>query len=353
MYPDIRKILEAATMAPSGENAQPWKFIVRGNVIELFNLPHRNDSLYGWGQRASYMANGAVLENIVIAASQFGYNCHIEIFPNSREPELVAKIDLDKGMPIKDFLYDYIFERITNRKPYEIRPFSISEEKKFQSAIKIKETKIYFTQKEHHKKILGRVGSANEVIMLSNKHLHKYFFSHINWTKDEDDKKKIGFFIETLELPFPSKIGFKVIKHWPIAKILHKIGFHKMVGNQNAAVNSLTGGFGAITIPNNSRENFVLAGRTLQRIWLTATGLNLSMQPLTGILFFMHKVIAGETDKFTPIHVKIIKEAYKDIENAFDIKNNEVVSFMFRIGYGGKPSARSSRFLVDDVVDLK
>ncbi len=57
---DIKKILEMAVYAPSGENCQPWRFEVRDSKIDIFNLPERDQSLYNHGQMASYFAHGVL-----------------------------------------------------------------------------------------------------------------------------------------------------------------------------------------------------------------------------------------------------------------------------------------------------
>jgi hypothetical protein len=352
MHPDITKILEAAILAPSGENSQPWKFVVKGFLIQVFNLPERDTSLYNWEQRGSYIAIGAVIENINIAAKNFGYSTDIIIFPEASNLELVANVKLIFGSSGKDRLYPFIFERSTNRKSYESTLLTQQEENDLILCVENKNIKIRFIHDKNPKDILGKAGSANEVIMLSNKHLHNFFFNHINWTKEEDDEKKIGFFIQTLELPPPGKVIFKLLRHWPIAKIAHKIGIHKVVGKQNAKTNSSSAGFGTLIIKNKSPENFVFAGRAMQRIWLTATDLKLSMQPLTGVLFFMYQVLDGNVDKFTKMHVEIIKRAYADIKKIFCVSDEETIAFMFRIGHGGEPTAKSSRFSLDKVVTV-
>src|SRR6185369_12487672 len=95
----IDKILEAAVCAPSGENCQPWKFSVSDNRIYLFNVPERDDSLYSWGQRASYIAHGAAIENMSIAAETLGYKLSVELFPKSQGSNLVALLELVKDDP--------------------------------------------------------------------------------------------------------------------------------------------------------------------------------------------------------------------------------------------------------------
>lgn len=64
---DIKKILEAAVQAPSGDNSQPWRFEIRDRdgEIRIFNIPERDKSLYNYGQMASCVAHGALIENNV------------------------------------------------------------------------------------------------------------------------------------------------------------------------------------------------------------------------------------------------------------------------------------------------
>src|SRR3990167_10630915 len=74
MPPHIERILTAANSAPSGENCQPWRFVVSGDTVDVYLRPERDKSAYNWGQRGSLMACGAALENLVLAAGQGGYH---------------------------------------------------------------------------------------------------------------------------------------------------------------------------------------------------------------------------------------------------------------------------------------
>jgi hypothetical protein len=188
--------------------------------------------------------------------------------------------------------------------------------------------------------------------MLDNESIHGFFFNHINWNKKEDDEKKIGFYIETLELPPPAKMMFSVIKNWSVAKILNKVGFNKLVGKQNAAINDSSSAIGIIVAEGSTPIDYVKTGRVMQRMWLRITELNLSLQPLTGVLFFMLNIKAGETQHFSAKQVNIIREAHSKIETIFDVKD-KTIPFMFRVGDGGQPTARASRFSIDQAIEIQ
>ncbi|MBX4210633.1 nitroreductase [Candidatus Parcubacteria bacterium] len=353
MHQDIRNILEAAILAPSGENSQPWKFKIKGLAIQLHNVSERDTSLYNWSQRGSDVANGAAIENIIIASMQYGYLPTVNLFPDSQNRNFVAEILLTKSHTEKDDLYSYIPKRITNRKAYkdlELKKEEIDQLKK--SVDEIGYGKLLLSQDKSDKSMLSVAGSVNEKIMFNNPYLHDFFFSHINWNKKEDMEKKVGFFIDTLELPPPAKVAFRIFKHWSVMKILNKIGINKAISKQNAKTYASAAAIGIIVAEGNEPKDFVMTGRVMQRMWLKATKFGLSIQPLTGGLFFMLQVLADQTNKFTDEQVKDIREAYRVIENIFNLKN-QTVPFMFRIGRSDAPSARSSRYTLDVVTEIE
>src|SRR4051812_46582079 len=120
MNEDITKILEAGNYAPSGENCQPWKFKLQNDVIEIHLLPERDQSLYSYGNRASYVANGAVIENMIVASHALGYEAAVSMFPEKHNDLFVARIIFSKssGSKREEQLFSSISKRVTNRKTY-------------------------------------------------------------------------------------------------------------------------------------------------------------------------------------------------------------------------------------------
>ncbi|HEY4518745.1 MAG TPA: nitroreductase [Candidatus Paceibacterota bacterium] len=348
---DIRKILEAAIEAPSGENCQPWRFRISPDEIQLFNNPISDQSLYNWGQRGSYVACGAALENIAIAGSAIGYRIDLELFSDPSSQNFVAKIKLIKQTSEDEPLYSYIARRATNRKIYQPTPLTDSEITTLRSSAgNINSKHILLTCDPIKIKKLAIAGSGNERVMFNNQFLHNFFFSHINWNKSEDDKKKIGFYIKTLELPPPAKILFPIFRRWPIMSWLNRrLKLYQKIATQNAKTYASAPVFGIITADNSSPKSCVEAGRILERLWLTVTKLGLNLQPLTGVQFFMRRIEAGETDKFLPEQIQGIKKDYESIKEIFDL-TDEVVLLMFRIGRAAPPTARASRYPLDKFI---
>jgi hypothetical protein len=335
----LKKIISQAIYAPSGENCQPWAFKIINNSLIINNLPERDQSLYSWGQRASMFAHGTLIENISILADQEGFGTNTELFPENLGPNVVAKITLIEGGK-KDDLASYVRVRCTNRKLYKTRP--LSETEKHRLTIKNPNVKLTLFEDLGTIEQVAHLASTNERIIFENKYLHDFFFNHINWNKEEDKKKSIGFYIETLELPPPAKIMFKLARYRKAIVILNKIGFSKMVAKENSKVYKSASAIGFLTVPQNTKENFLQAGRAMQRLWLTATELNLSIQPLTGLVYLALNILAKEHSKFSENQKNLIDESYRDLLS-IQGDSSKTITMIFRIGESDPPTARSSR----------
>ncbi len=352
LSPDFERILEAGNNAPSGENCQPWHFVVRGDAVEVRLLPERDQSAYSWGQRASYFAVGAAIENMLIAATAEGYRTTIAYFPELSDEWHVADIRFIKDANIvPDPLATQVMNRTTNRKPYAKDALSADERAALFLAAKQSNGHLFLAEERAAVDRLGRIGAINEEVMLANHFLHEFFFDHVSWTQEEDERKKVGFYIKTLELPPPAEAMFKVFRHWSIMRVLSAIGFNRVVAGINAKQNAAASAIGAITVAGTDPLDFVQAGRATERVWVTATSVGLSFQPLSGILFFKLKIDAGEDAIFSPGARELITGACQEIAQIFKT-GGEPIAFVFRLGHGGQPTARAARFPLEEVATL-
>ena len=115
MVEDIKKIIEIAVNAPSGENVQPWKFRIKDDELYVYNIPERDQSPYNFMQRGSLVAHGALIENILIASSPIGLEANVSLFPDGSKEDLIAVVSFSKSTPKDESLFEYITKRSTNR----------------------------------------------------------------------------------------------------------------------------------------------------------------------------------------------------------------------------------------------
>lgn len=336
---DIEKILEYGVMAPSGDNSQPWRFSVKDNVIFIHNKPLSDTSLYNYNQHANHVALGALIENINIASAEYGYDTEIkEVFTAE---ELVAKISLIKSNPKKNALFPFIKERHSNRKPH-----SLTDSKKIENFLSdiegIAGVQSLTPKNERFKKISENI-AVNEKIVLENKKMHDFLFSHITWSKKEDSKKR-GFYVKTLELKGPEFLAFKLFSKWRVLSFFNKfLPISDFISKQNSKTYNKTNLFLAITINKQAPASFLQAGRVMERVWLIATKYNLAIQPLGGIPLLGQRVLVENNKKkdISEEHISLIKGSYKNIKDIFSI-NDEIV-ILLRAGIAKPASARTLR----------
>lgn len=341
----IKKIIEYSVNAPSGDNSQPWRSVVEGNKINIFNLPDRDSTLYNFKHRGDYVAHGALIENIVITASQYGFKTNIRLFPDRNNSDLTTELTLEKDVPKKEPLYDSIEHRTTNRKPFKLDPLSEEQKKDIYKSVEdIGLGELFLIEDRNKIAALAKEISLNERLMLENKHIHDFLFSIIRWT-EEEEKEKAGMCVKTLELLPPQLFIFKnIFRRWFLLKILNKIfKISRLLPKESQKLYSSSAAIGVITINNDSKENFIYAGRLFEQIWLKAVNMNFYIQPITAIPYLAQRVYSGETEKLSSGHTELIKKADSEIRKICNISETKTIAMIFRIGSSSPPSAHSAK----------
>ncbi len=351
MKETIREILEKSVYAPSGSNSQPWKFRVHDNYIYVYALPEKDHPVLNFRNRGTWVAHGALIENIAIASREFGYKANIAIFPDKKEPNLTAKIRLEKTAISKDPLFSSMRLRTTNRKPYESAPLTSEQRAEFLSVSDGRgPCGIKLIDDRDKLKALGEAMSVNEVVMLDNQLLHKLFFNELVWSEKEEKEKGTGLYLKTMELKLPQQFALRIFRHWPAMNLLNKVGLAKSIASDNAKGYTSASAIGAILVENNDQA-FVEAGRAMERLWLKATGMGLSFHLVTGVLFLWQGITAGEDNGLSREHMELIKSAYQKMATIYEVRDDSIIALLFRLGYGDKPTARSSKLLPDIVFE--
>lgn len=340
----VTKILTAAAAAPSGDNSQPWRFVVHENFIEFHYLPERDNPILNYEEGGTLIALGAALQNAELEARAQGYA------PNTTFNEsgsCVAVMELKAGGQLDETtepLQKSIFKRHTNRKPYKKIPLS----QEIKSAIlnpfisESTELKLSFIESRDSMLAVSRALTTMEETALGNHTMHKLFFSSIFWSEPENRAGKQGLYIKTLELPPPVQALFRFLKHWSFAKLLAKGGFPRFVARTNAQQNVSASAFGVIAAARSRRVTYLEVGRMFERVWLLATAHGLSLQIVTGITFFARSISNPDTARLlSGEEQERVRAAYATIKKNVDEGYEPIL--VFRIGTSGGPTAVSYR----------
>lgn len=341
---DVVKILGVAVNTPSGSNSQPWRFeVIKDGKLVVIALPEKEHPVLNYRNRGTWIAHGALIENIKIAASALGYQSSIRTFPEPQNPNVTAHITFTQAAPAEEGSFRIIPKRATNRKPFNIIPLT-AEQKQYLAA-SVREVgeggEARFIEEREKIRRLAEAIATNEIVTLENKKLHKLFFSEIVWDKEEEAKRKMGLYLKTMELKPPQEMALKLFRRWSVMKILNRIGVARGIAKGNVKGYAKTAAMGAVVVQDNDRD-FLTAGRIIERIWLKAAEMGFGFHLITGTMFFWQRIVLGKSKEFSPKHEELIKSEYNVIESIVGAQG-KIVAALFRLGKDGEPTARSTK----------
>lgn len=117
--------VEAATLAPSMHNSQPWRFRLADGCLEVFGDPSRQLPVadpQGW---ALHIACGAAAANAALALAAGGVVTQIDLAPELDQPHLMARLRPTGARPAAPTEWELaraIPRRHSNRHPFAEAP---------------------------------------------------------------------------------------------------------------------------------------------------------------------------------------------------------------------------------------
>ena len=351
------QIVESGMAAPSYANQQPWKFIsVKGKLLLLFDSRPFTSFLDEHANNAS-LSVGAALENCILKARELGYTTDYTIHTRIIEQGIVIECDFKKNEQSvqmhEESLSPYIFKRHTNRSvgvERDIPPATLEE------LLSVKADKPGFslsvtTDKNKIAQLAKISGKTERMRMLNSASHADYFNNEIRWKTDNNEPIREGLDINLLGIPPAAQTAFEVIADPAVSRLLNewdKGSFFEKLTERSISGSSA---IGLIQIPSVcTSEDLVLAGRYLEKIWLTATKNNLAFQPICVPLSFLKLLGNTNTDKIlskkTFSELKALNTQFSLIFNRDD---QQMPVFLFRLFYSDNSVGHSLRKTLNDV----
>ena len=121
----IEQALRLACRAPSLHNSQPWRWVLEGNAVQLFEDKDRVLYATDHSGREALLGCGAVLDHFRVAMAAAGWIANVDRFPNPNNPLLLASVDFAPMEFVTDGhrrRADAILRRRTDRLPFAEPP---------------------------------------------------------------------------------------------------------------------------------------------------------------------------------------------------------------------------------------
>ena len=343
---EMRFVVGCATLAPSGGNAQPWRFACRGTTLVGATDPARS-SLLDFDGRASYLALGAALEAALIGARTLGFAAQPVL--QSESGTTLWEVTLKRAgasttIPELMWLRERCCNRVRRPSP-PIPPADLAG--LVAGALPLHVATVTDPG------ALGQLGEAlaelDRVRFLSPA-LHRELCSEIRWSRDEALATRDGIDLASLELDATDLAAFDVIRSAPTTEALGRFGLGRGLGEASRTAFQHAGAALVIGVRSTEQACLVEAGRGLLRLWLEATARKIGVHPWGSPFFFQRLHEAGST--LDAWQRDAIAHSEQTFAKAAPMEKDVTVLLVLRLTTGTRPTARSIRRAVDDVLSF-
>ena len=350
----IEQILDKARWAPSGDNAQPWRFeIVDDNHVVVHGHDTRDHCIYDLRGRASQLAHGILLQTLQIAASEHGLRADFVRRQDAPETSPTIEVTLTKAKDIQaNPLLPCITTRTVNRRRLSTRPLSPAEHSELANSLETGYRVIWiesFRDRLRFARLLFRNGGLRL-------HMPEAFETHrsiIQWnsnlSEDRIPDKAVGL----------DPMGRRLM-HWAMDGGWSRVNFlNTYLGGSlipRLELDFIPGIACAAHFliiaskPTESIDDYINAGMAVQRFWLTAARLGLALQPeMTPLIFDAYVRDNIEFTRHQP-SLRLAHALSTELSAIISPDSTTRAVFMGRVGAGPQPSARSVRRPLDDLI---
>jgi hypothetical protein len=305
-------LLRYAILAPSLRNTQPWAFSVQGNRVHLFADFRKTQPVADPDRRELYLSIGCALENLLVAAEHFGLGHGIAYFSEPGAPDLVATVTFEPGGTPSQARAGATLAAILRRHNDDgvFRPAPVPEQLRL--------------------RLLACCTEPDLQVLLTD---DRHFRHWIDALTREADRVEVADPAFRRELQHWMRQG--VFGPPPVREQLHRAATARLdlagpVAQRDHAIVESAPLLGLICATGDGHLLHVRAGQLFERLWLTATAMRVSVNPMSQTMRHPQlRTAVGEllpSPGWTPQH-------------------------FFRVGFGSSDGAqRTPRRPLDDVV---
>lgn len=309
----VKFLLQYAILAPSGHNTQPWKFLIRENVVEVFADTSRHLNVVDPRHRELIVSCGAAIGVFQHAARLFGCRAHVHLHTQVSQSTPLASIELLAGPPPDEQeteLFKAIFERHTQRDNFYDKAPDPEDIAYCRVIADLYDTGFYTGTKTEDKRALANLIANGDRVQYSNPDFRREL---ANWLKSKKVGSSDGMSADSFGLPdILTPLGSLLVRTINLGNAVGQTHLKQI--NQESAV------IGMLTSKNEDIQAWIKTGQALSHVllYLTTKGLSVS---------FYNE----------PIEIKALRKELSKL-----VGKNESPQMLFRVGFGpaGKASSR-------------
>ncbi len=350
----IRTLVAYASLAPSGGNCQPWRFEYNQRTLRCIHDVARSASYLDWQHRASYLAFGAAIENLELAAAEMGMSLEVLLFPRSNDPTIVCDVVFHPDRPVKrdTELFEHIAQRVTNRRLGLRTTMSKVDSEQLSAEATVRGRRLQLLLEPDDLDRMGELLGTGDRLRFASPLMHREMMAEIRWNDEQARSLRDGLDVATLEMT-PTEIAcMRLASHGSVMELITKVGGGAAFEKPSKKAVASACAIGLVTASDSTPQAYFVAGRAMQRVWLKATGLGYAFQPMTAITYLFARLLARETEPLQSREVAKLDRLYQSFVELFPATASEPAAMLFRLSRTDPPTARALRRNVDDILKI-
>ncbi len=361
VIPEHMQFLVAhAALAPSGGNMQPWSFYVDGDLLWLVHPTRRSRNLLDFDGTAAYLALGAALKNLSIAAAHRRYRLETELFPTAHraadpEMEIIARIQVGLGDAVSSDseaeLFPFLETRVTNRKTGTRVPLELSVEKELREIAAGYDCVLHFVTAPRRLAELGRIVGECDRLRFLCEALHREMMAEIRWDEYESKATGDGIDLATLELTLTEEAVMKAVRRPEVAAFLRDQNGATRLRELSERAIQRASAMGLLSIRGRTPHDSLQGGQVMQHLWLTANARGWGWHPMTASLYLFSQQGASSMTFFDERERTSLQALSNRFNELFPESREHSRLMMFRLSQAGSSSARSLRLPLEQVLN--
>lgn len=352
----VTAMLEAARKAPSAGNNQPWKWLISKGHLFLFHDKSRSVSFGDFEDIASYVALGGAVENMELEACRHNVALEIKPFPLENK-KLVAVVSFKADAPCgplfePELLVNEIDNRHTNRGLGNRVPLLPEAVDKLKAAVaSIPGAELILKDSSADMDELAEIlSSAERLRMLHPEGHYEFYNKEVRWDDEHSRTTGDGIDIGTLEVKPSEVVGLKLVRDPKVVELLAKWRGGKGLESIARKAIASASAVGLIVMPDYNPLNYFMGGRAVERMWLKATSLDVSIQPMLAATLHFARLNHGNGEGLPDFMKEEFTELYQRFEVLYPSIKGKGEIFMFRLSITKPPAVKSYRLPLDNIL---
>ncbi len=344
----IEIIVDAARRAPSGGNAQPWRFEADAEEIRFYVVPERVKSSMDVRLRGSYVGVGAALFNARVAAAALRQLGSVKLFPEGTDSDHVATLflgtQMDAGIAR---LHDTVRSRTVNRRPGRPTPIDTSTILMLSRGVEREGARLRFVTERDDVERCAKLLAESDRLRFLIPHVHQEMLGELRWPGLDDLDE--GLDVRTLELD-PAGLGtLELLRRPDVMEHLLEWRGGQALGLRTQAMVNSSSALALITVPRAEPSWYVRGGAAIERFWLSAEMHGLALQPVSPLFLYA----TDEADLVGLGGERFLDEMYdlsRRFNRAWDLDEGEAMAMVMRVIHADRPSVHSIRRPLKEVL---